>query len=326
MQKVTEDNRLIVRCAQMYYEQGVSQVDISVKLGISKSTVSRILARAKEIGVVKFTVQNPLENDYYDLENKLENLFGLSEVIIVKDEPTIEQLKESLAKTAAKFLERVIATDMTVGVTWGTTVSKVSKYIEKTRSLDVDVIPLTGGMGSVVADIHPNQIATNIAARFRKTAQLLHAPGMVNDIQIKKTFLSEDSINEITNKYNDIDIILTGIGSPRLNTSTMIASRYYNEEQLVELVSKGAVADIGSLLIDKNGDGSMFESNNRVIGISLEQIKNAKMTIGISGGPAKTKAIHAALKGGYVNVLIVDAFAARQILQEQLEENHYEHN
>ena len=127
------DKRLVVRCTQMYYEENLSQVNISEKLGISKSTVSRILRRAKESGIVQFIVNNPFDHDYLELEKALEHKYKLNEVVIVEEQANDEQLKETLAMAAAKYLERIVKTHYRIGVTWGTTVSKISKYIEVNR-------------------------------------------------------------------------------------------------------------------------------------------------------------------------------------------------
>lgn len=314
MDQTSYDKRLLVRCAKMHYEDNISQVVIAEKLGLSKSTISRILTKAKEAGVVKFTIESPIENDYTDLERILETTFGLQEAIVVEEPTSIEALKESLAFAGARYLERIIRPGFTIGATWGTTVSKVPKYLEIARSTDVTVVPLTGGLGSVNADIHPNQIATKIAEKFKTSAKLLHAPGMVETVQQKEVFLKEPAIKEVIRYYDKLDIILTGIGSPSLNTSTMLASKYYTQEELNDLVALGATADIGNLILDEKGSGESFENNQRVIGINLAQFKKAQFTVGIAGGAQKVDAIYAALKGGYINTLIIDNHAADRIL------------
>ena len=309
------DKRLMVRCTQMYYEENLSQVNISEKLGISKSTVSRILRRAKESGIVQFIVNNPFDHDYLELEKALEHKYKLNEVVIVEEQANDEQLKETLAMAAAKYLERIVKTHYRIGVTWGTTVSKISKYIEVNRDYEVTVFPLTGGLGSATAEIHPNQIASRIAQQFGTTAQLLHAPGMVKSLSQKETFINEKSIADILDEYNDLDVILSGIGSPALNTSTMLATNYYSPQEMKELVNKGATADVATLMLDNAGRWEPFSSNDRIIGISLDQIKHARYSIGIAGGVAKLNAIKAVLKGHYFGVLIIDSLTAQELIR-----------
>ncbi|MBF4694307.1 sugar-binding transcriptional regulator [Fusibacter ferrireducens] len=321
MEKAINDKRLMVRCAQMYYDEGFNQADISEKLGISKSTVSRILNSAIQNGIVKITVVNPYEYKFIEIEHILEKKFGLKEAIIVEvNTDNIEVIKDELAKAGAAYLERIVKSDQIIGVTWGTTVKLIPRYITNTKKNSLTFIPLSGGIGEAMFDLHPNQIAIDFAEKFRANSKVLLAPSMVDDLDRKKLFMEERSINELMKLYDCLDIAVSGIGCPKLNTSTMISSGYYTEEQLQKLVNEGAVADVSNMLIDKNGDGSKFESNSRIIGITLEQFRNAKLTIGIAGGTMKVEAIKAALKGNYLDVLILDLNAAMAIINNLEEE------
>ncbi|MGO8656435.1 sugar-binding domain-containing protein, partial [Rhizobium ruizarguesonis] len=54
--------------------------------------------------------------------------------------------------------------------------------------------------------------------------------------------------------------------------------------------------------------------DDRTIGISLDMLKKIGLRIAVAGGFDKVPAILAALRGGYVNVLITDAATGRGIL------------
>lgn len=315
MDNKTKDIRLLVRCSQMYYDDGLNQAEISKKLGISKSSISRILTAAKEEGIVKIAVQNPLPNEYIYLEKRLEERFGLKEAIVVdskSNEP--DEIKQELAKAGAEYLERIIKDGNIIGVTWGTTIKQIPNYINNNRSNKITFIPLVGGLGQSKIDIHSNQIALELAKKFKADSKLLHAPSLVDDPQTKNMFMEDKNIQSFFKLIDKVDIALTGIGSPLLNTSTMLASGYYNKEQIKNLVQKGAVADISCLFIDESGHGDSFENNDRVIGVSLEQIRKIPLTIAVAGHEKKKRAILAALCGGYLDVLIVDDRTAKGIL------------
>lgn len=315
MDNKTKDIRLLVRCSQMYYDDGLNQAQISEKLGVSKSSISRMLTAAKEEGIVKISVVNPLPNEYIYLEKGLEKRFGLKEVIIIdskSNEP--DEIKQELAKASAEYLERVIKDGNIIGVTWGTTIKEISKHVQNNKTNKITFIPLLGGLGQSDIDIHSNQIALELAKKFKSGSKLLHAPCIIDDPERKNMFLEDKNIQSFFKLIEKVDIAITGIGSPKLNTSTMMASGYYSQEQIQSLVRKGAVADISSLFINEFGQGDSFENNNRVIGVSLEQIKKIPLTIAVAGHEKKTKAILAALRGGYVDVLVVDDRTAKGIL------------
>lgn len=315
MNKKGYDTRLMVKCSQMYYEEHLNQGEIAEKLQISKSSVSRILSAAKKAKIIKITVNNPIKNQYIQLEKELEKRFDLKEVIVVDsmaDEP--EEIKKELAKASAEYLERIIKDGQTIGVTWGTTLNKIKNYINNDKKRDITFLPLVGGIGETNINIHPNSIALGLARKFKGDCKLLHAPSIVDDPVRKDMLIEDKNIQSLFKLMKDVDISLMGIGYPLLNTSTLLESGYFTMKYIKKLEELGAIADISSLFIDKYGKGDNFELNRRVIGIDLEDIKKIPLKIGIAGYVAKKRAILAALVGGYIDVLITDENTAEAIL------------
>ena len=85
--------------------------------------------------------------------------------------------------------------------------------------------------------------------------------------------------------------------------------------QISVLKDYGAVGDINLRYFDKNGELISSDLNERVIGLSLEELKKTKHVVGVAGGKAKLKAIRGALVGGLINVLITDHVTAGKLLQ-----------
>lgn len=316
MNKKKYDMRLMVKCAQMYYDEELNQADIAEKLQISKSSVSRILSAAKEEGVVKVVVNNPFKDENIKLEKQLEERFDLKEAIIVDSMLNdCEEIKKELAKAAADYLGRIVKDGQIIGVTMGTTLHKIPMYVKNDKKHDVTFIPLLGGVGETNVEIHPNSIALNLAKKFRADCKLLHAPSIVDDPDRKEMFIKDKSIQSFFDLMKKVDIAVAGIGFPLENTSTLVESGYFTMQDIKELEEQGAVADISMLFMDKYGDGSSFESNKRVIGINLEDLKKVPLTIGVAGHEYKSKAILATLVGKYIDVLITDENTAEMVLK-----------
>ncbi len=53
---------------------------------------------------------------------------------------------------------------------------------------------------------------------------------------------------------------------------------------------------------------------DRILGITLEQLKCVERIIGVSGGPEKRQAVRGALEGRLINVLITDFGTASDLL------------
>src|SRR6266852_7994323 len=72
--------RQMVRCLELYYRQSRSQKDIAEALGVSAATVSRLLKRAFDEGLVRVELDLPRTPE---LETALVERFGLRDAVVV---------------------------------------------------------------------------------------------------------------------------------------------------------------------------------------------------------------------------------------------------
>jgi deoxyribonucleoside regulator len=304
------DKRILTKVAHMYYDEDMTQQEIADKLGVSRPSVSRQLQKARQKGVVEIKIC--YEGSFTKLEDALEKKFGLREAIIAPSEES-ERLKNYLAEAAASYLTRTIKDGDIIGVSWGTTLVHIPKYI-KNVTKDVTFVPLVGGVGQTKLDIHSNAIAINLAKSFGGKGQLLHAPVIVDSVEVKKTLISDTSISQVLNLASKANIALVGIGSPSAPNSTIRQTGYYTERELNDLHKVKAVCDISWIFIDPEGNLCPLELNQRVIGISIDDLKVIPTVIGVAGGVEKHEAILAALKGHYIDVLVTDEKTGNYLL------------
>ena len=85
MKKIVDDERLIYKVCCLYYQDDMNQKEIGDYLGISRSSVLRMLQKGKEIGIVTIELNNPVSYNYGDMEKTLETMFGLRDVVLVED-------------------------------------------------------------------------------------------------------------------------------------------------------------------------------------------------------------------------------------------------
>ncbi|MNJ58473.1 Deoxyribonucleoside regulator [compost metagenome] len=123
------------------------------------------------------------------------------------------------------------------------------------------------------------------------------------------------NIASVLKEGEQIDLALVGIGNP-YSMSTMERYGYLNETVLRELLELDTVADINSRFIDRNGQIVDHPINHKVIGIGLEQLKRVNNVVGLAFGLHKIESIKAALKGGYIHMLVTDEATAYKIMEE----------
>ncbi len=127
--------------------------------------------------------------------------------------------------------------------------------------------------------------------------------------------MRESAIRATFQYFRQIDLAIVGIGSLIPPTRSMLVdSGYLTAAELRALQRGGAVGDVYSYFIA--ADGSIVRTGlyDRLITIGLPDIRRIRTSVGIATGPAKASAAVAAVRGSFVNTLIVDAELARAML------------
>src|SRR3972149_10453935 len=117
-----DELRMIARVARMYYEWDIRQSEIAKQLGLSQSTVSRLLNRSKEEGIIRISVNLP-NGVYTELEETLVKKFGLRDAIVVDSlDDNEKMIQRDLGAATAYYLESSIRPNEVIGISsWSAT-------------------------------------------------------------------------------------------------------------------------------------------------------------------------------------------------------------
>ena len=307
---IIDNQRMMLRVADLYYNRDLSQQEIAEKLNISRPTISKLLKSARAAGIVKITVNDVTGRKYFRLEQELEDKLGLKEVFIVDSADNDDATGEAIGEAGAAYLARILRDGDIVGVSMGSTLSKILHYPQNTFFSGVTFVPMIGGIGILSGHLHSNAIAEGLASNFGGNYLPIHAPAMVSRFKTKVELMKEASIRRVFKKANRMNIALLGIGAPTPD-STIVKTGYFNQEMLSEIEGKEICGDICMSFFDKNGDIDRYGYNKTVIGINIKILKNVPYAVGMCFGESKVPAILGAVAGGYINVLITDLNTAR---------------
>ena len=113
----------VLRAASMYYLQDMKMEAIAKHLHTSRSTVSRLVKRARDTGLVEISLR-PARSRGPGLGQHLSSTWGIDAYVVpVPDQaPQVERL-EQVALTTARLLSTWFDSDMILGIAWGTTPS-----------------------------------------------------------------------------------------------------------------------------------------------------------------------------------------------------------
>jgi len=314
-----EQIRLVVRVAQMYHERGLNQPAIAAQLQISQARVSRLLKLAQEQGIVRTTVHVP-SGIFADIEKELEDRYGVTQVLVVDTgNSRDEDVARALAPSAAAYLEGVVGSCPVVGISsWSETLlAAVEAMHPLRRGVTRDVVQALGGVGRPGTHSYATRLTEHLAEICRARPVFLLGPGIVGTPGARRTLMQDPHFAEVVAYYGRLSMLLTGIGG------LATPSRVFRESAAVvsakdqeDLRARGAVGEICLRFFDDQGRLVQSPLDERVIGLTYEQIKRTPLTVAVAGGGRKFIAIRAALRGRWVNALITDLALAERLTRE----------
>jgi deoxyribonucleoside regulator len=305
---------LLVEAARLYYQHDFNQQQIARRLGISRPGVSRLLQRAREQGIVRIEIRDPQEKGT-QIESMLREKFSLKKAIVVPAEERSALIKKHLGEATISYLNDLITNDMTIGVSWGTTMQEVANALQPKKTKNLTVVQLNGGVSKAAYDTHASEIAQTIGMKYQAVPYLLPLPAIVDSADLKRSIISDKNIARTLKLAAECEIAVYTIGLFN-RESVLVKADYFEEKEIVDLMTKGAVADICSRIIDVNGQICSRSLNARTIGIELDNLAAKKHAIAVAGGREKLPSIRAALKGKWMNSLITDEWTAEELIQD----------
>ena len=308
---------VIAEVARMYYVEGMSQMDIADMLFFSKAKVSRALRIAREEHIVEFQINYPLKRSIA-LETELKRRFDLKEALVVTDlydnQNTDISIKR-IGEMAASYLDEILKDGDSIGVSWGRTMHQAVRQLNPSSPRNIQVLQLVGNcMDDYNVDIDVTTLTEQMAQAFQGTSVRLYAPMHVNSDVVRRELLREPIIRKAIDRIRSADYVLTGIADVSLERPRSTWAGYLTENKKKELIRKGAVGYLCGYFLDKDGKKLSDPINDKIIGISFEDLKKIPHVIAVAGGIDKTPAIRAALRGKQVHCLITDSRIAEKLL------------
>jgi DNA-binding transcriptional regulator LsrR (DeoR family) len=314
-----EQLRMMTKVSHLYHNRGMVQSEIARTLGLSQARVSRLLAAAEDANIVRTVVVPPLGLNS-DIEETLEKKYGLREVHVVDAfGESDDERAQTLGRALANIFEVLPLENKVIGFTsWSRSMRRFVESLNRFPHAKAQtVIELVGGIGQPGLQHEATTATERLAGLIDAQAQFLRVPGVVPSLDVKNAILKSDSHARAALKAMDhLDIALVGIGNCAFRSERVSDGNFFSNEQFDAVMAKGAVGEVDLRFIDAYGQPVQSELDDLVIGVTLEQIKKAERRIGLSGGVDKHVATLAAIRGGWVNVLVTDTETAEFLMAQ----------
>ena len=297
---------LLVTAAVLYYEQDESQQEIARRLQVSRPTVSRLLARARQLGIVRIDVVPPTVDP--GLGPRLRDRLGLLAVHIAPGQADEADPGPILGGTLGPALDHagLVAGDVIV-VSWGRAVYSLAHHVARSYP----GVIVAAGMGGNAGDqpwFQPNEIARIWAEGFGGFPRYVHAPALIS-ARLYHSLLREPGVRSTVDLWDTAKVALVGVGAwPKPDPSYAAAGFPIDDPALVN-----AAGDVAGWSFTYEGDLVPHRDRRHLLGVNPAQLERIPHVIGFAASPSKARAAIGAARAGLIKILVADAATGRAI-------------
>jgi DNA-binding transcriptional regulator LsrR (DeoR family) len=309
-----EDQLLLA--ARLYYIDGLTQTEVAHLAGVSQSKVSRLLAYARERGIVQITVPdyNPRRPE---LERRLRKELGLAEAIVIHSIPeqTAQDLRQSIGYFAGRLVSQWIAPASTVAVGGGRSMQALVQHMKpESAAADVTFIQTMGNIDSSPGTYDALELCRALAHRWSGAFLTLNAPALLPDAETCRRLLELEQVAGVFHRISKASLALVGIGTPQ--NSVFVERKVIGPREHDMLRKARAVGEIMGRFYDADGNELDTPLRSRVVSISFKELQRVRNVAAIVAGGDRAAAIRAAARGGLIKTLVIDERGARCVLGE----------
>jgi deoxyribonucleoside regulator len=301
------DIEQLIEASRLYYELGETQSRVAELLGVTRPQVSRILKRARAEGIVEIRIVDT-SSESSPAADELRQRFGLHAVHLAPSLRGPDNIgRRMVGRLGAEVLRASVREGAIVGIGDGSSISAVADALDEPLvETGATVVPLCGGYWFTGPGREPfRRVADGIGG----AAQVLLAPGLVDDPATKQSLYAHAGVRRILDLWERLDVAAFGIGGPAWGEAAFggATCRQLDEAKAV-----------GELLIAPfDLDGTFVDSDlrDRTIAFDARRLDRLPVRIGVAGGAAKVRPILGALRSGSLTVLVSDVRTAEAVLE-----------
>lgn len=303
----------VMWAAWLYYADQLTQNDIAKMLGVSRATIVNYLAQARERGIVSIQI-SPTAGGRTSVARALSDRYGLAGALVIPagDETN---LARRIGDAGGRVLANLLSEGDTIGVAWGKTVLAAAESITLPHPIGGLTVVQVSGSSISEQDFSPELCTSLLSDRIHAHCVNLLAPAVLTTRELKAMLLAEPILKRQLEVVHATNHILFGVGDvgPK---STVRHAGIGSQAEIDDYVARGAVAVIIGRFIDVHGRAVGGDHDERMVGITLDELRQVPSRICLAGGPEKVVAIRAMLDAGYATHLVTDLATAEVLLRD----------
>ena len=306
----------VLRAATMYYLQDMTMEAIARHLRTSRSTVSRLLKRARDTGLVEITLR-AASSRAPGLGQSISANFGVAAFVVpVPDTANDIERLEQVALTSAKLLASWFDSGMVMGIAWGTTLAAVSRHLAHKQTRGSAVVQLNGAANDRTSGVdYTSSLISSFGAAFDAAVHYFPVPAFFDFPETKAAMWRERSVRRVLEVQGRADIALFSVGAVAgAIPSHVYAAGYLDDDDVRTLQAEGVVGDVCTVFLRADGSYRDVVLNARATGPTPEELHRVPRRVCVVAGDNKVVPLLAALRSGVVTDLVLDEVTALRLL------------
>ena len=306
---VDHDELVLMRDVSVdFHVDGKSKVEIANERQLSRFRVARLLNTARELGIVRISIALP-EDTEEDLSEPLTEALGVP-VIIASSHSEPQQRRDLLARTLARAVRERVAEGMTVGISWSRTIESAARYLD--RLPPCDVVQLVGAQ-PVEGSGDSLELIQHFKALPGVRTWPIWAPLTVRDATTAAGLRAQPQIAEALARADSLDLAVVAIGGWTPQASTVYPTLSPADRAAIE--AHEVAGECSGRLFDADGRELHAPLEERVVAVTLDQLRRTPTVVACGFGRATARAVRAGVRGGFVGVLVLDTECARALAE-----------
>lgn len=301
----------MLEVARAYYLHDRSKVDIAQETGLSRWQVARVLTDARESGVVTIRVEDT-DPSGTGLAAQVEATLGVPRVIVVdrgRGAPPFPGI-DAVAHGLADYLSVTVRPGESLGIVWSRIVEALPEKLQQLAPCDV--VQLAGALTFPGDRVGSVEVIRQVARIAEGTAHPIYAPLVAPSGDIASALMRAPEIAGVMVRAARVDHAVVGIGTWTREGSSILP--LLPGDLVTSTAEAGATAVISGRVIDAAGQPIDVGVGERIVGLTLDQLRAIPNVIGACAGAHRADAVRAAVQGGLVDVLIIDEPLAEALL------------